>query len=401
MTELVDLFFAALPALAFLVTPFLASTVAALVCAAVHYGLKRQPDLGEPAGEWLTALVAASGPGVKVGVSPEITGSIDGYWPESRFVGLSPRTWVDRGPAGRAVASHELGHALAWARDTRRASTLAMGRRVQQHALPIAGAGMLTAALMDSGIAASVAFVALLVGLVGHVCTLLDEGDASLRAAAELEKRGLRSRGTDLAMLSAFGVYLAPALVHLGFLLGAPWLLDALFAPSVLLPSNSAPGLWAVLLLAPILALRAAQVLAESHTPPPITNEFRLNWTLFQERSWEFHSAVIVLLWLVLTYDEPVSRGLAPLFVLGAIPAMGTLGAIGRMLVVLPIFFVLALLGFLEEPPNVRSLRAPTPTDPLELVRTDSPWSARAIGLLRVGWLPLLVVMVCRAVSGW
>lgn len=401
MQPLFDLSAAAAPALVFLVPPFLTSTVAALVCAAVHWWLKRQPDLGVPAGEWLTGLVRERGPGVAVGVAPELAGSMDGYWPRSRFIGLSPRTWVDRGPAGRAVASHELGHALAWAHERERASWLLQGRQLQQYALAVAGAGLLTAALMDSGIAATIGLLGLAAGLVGHVCTLLDEGDASRRATRVLEERGLRTHGTDLAMISAFGVYLAPAVTHLALLVASPWLLEMMWLPSPSLTENSPIGLWAILLLAPLLALRAAQVLVDAHKPPPITTEFRLNWTMFQERTWEFHAGATVLLWLALTYDEPVSAGLAPLFVLGAVPAMGTLGALGRLVVVLPIFFVLALFGFFTESPNARSLKSPKPSDPLEILDTDSPWSVRAAGLVRVAWLPLLLVLVSRAVSGW
>ncbi|MEZ4315908.1 MAG: zinc metallopeptidase [Myxococcota bacterium] len=401
MQPLLDLWSAALPALVFLMAPFLASTAVALGCAAVHAWLKRQPDVGEPAGDWLTELASGVVPRATVGIAPEIVGSMDGYWPDSTFIGLSPRTWIDRGRAGRAVAAHELGHAQAWAEVPERAALLGTGRKLLQHATAVAGAGILTAALLDSPFAAGVAVLALAFALLGHVATLLDEGDASLRAATLLEARGLRSRGTDLAMASAFAVYLAPALVHAAFLLGSPWLVDALLVPTRPLPTNAAPGLWAILLLSPLLLLRAAQVLVESHSPPPITTEFRLNWTLFQERSWEFHSGTIVLLWLVLTYDQPVSAGLAPLFLLGAVPAMGPLGAIGRMVVVLPLFFVLALLGFLREAPHARSIRAPRASDPLSLISTDNPWPARAAGLVRVAWLPLLAVLVTRAVSGW
>jgi len=401
MTPLLELWFAAFPAVVLLFTPFLASTVTALLCAVIHSRLKRSGELGEPAGDWLTALVHRQGPGITVGVAPEIFGSMDGYWPQTRFIGLSPRTWLDCSPAGRAIAAHELGHALAWDRDGERARWLARGRQLLHHSLAVAGAGLVTAALLDSLFAAQVAFAALGFALLGHGATLLDEADASRRGAQILDAHGLRSRGTDLAMLAAWCVYLTPAAVHLGTLFAFPWVLDALLTPSPLAHSNSAIGLWAILLLAPFLLLRAAQVLMDSTQPAPISTEFSLNWSLFQERSWEFHSGIIVLLWIALCYDEPISAGLAPLFLLGAIPAMGPLGALGRLVVVLPIFFVLALFGFIQQPDRGRQIRAPRPRDPLTVITTEAPPIARAVGLVRLSWLPLLAVLFTRAVSGW
>jgi Zn-dependent membrane protease YugP len=401
MTPLLDLASASAPAVLALALPFLLSLVAALGCAGVHWTLKRRPSLGRPAGEWLTDIAATAAPGVQVSVAPELAGSADGYWPHSRVIGLSPKTWVDRGPAGRAVASHELGHALAWRADAPRARRLLQLRALLPHARAVAGAGILTAALMDSGLAALVGFTGLLVAVLAHGATLLDEGDASLRATSVLEAHGLRSRGTDTAMLAAFSVYLAPALAHLAILVAYPWFVETALVGPARLTENHAPGLWAILLLSPLLVLRAAQVLAESHRPPPLTTEFRLNWTLFQERSWELHAGSIVLLWLVLTYDQPVSEGLAPLFVLGAIPAMQPLGALGRMVLVLPVYLVLALLGVFEPDKSARTPKVPIPHDPMDLVHRNDGWSARTAGLVRVAWLPLMAVLVTRAVSGW
>lgn len=49
----------------------------------------------------------------------------------------------------------------------------------------------------------------------------------------------------------------------------------------------------------------------------------------------------------------------------------------------------------------MRSTPSPIPGDPLEVIRTDAPWTARAGGLLRIAWVPLVLALVTRAVSGW
>lgn len=390
----------AAPALGVLFLPFLCGTLAALVCAGVHLVLKRGADLGSSAGVWAGGRVALHGPPVALGVAPEIVGSMDGYWPEQRFVGLSPRTWSDRTRAGRAIAAHELGHALAWREDPAGARARARGRRVQQHALAVAGAGVLTATLLNAPGAAHIAFFALAVGLVGHLATLVDEADASLRGARLLERSGERTPGTDLAMAAAFGVYLAPALAHLGVLLAWPVLTPFMLAGARPGGGNSDLALWAVILLTPLLVLRAMHVIAETVRAEPVTTEFRLNWTLAQERGWEVNAGTIIGLWLALAWDEPLAAGLAPWFLLALIPAMAPLGAIGRLVVVLPIYVGLGLAGVLKDPPRI-GRDVPRPADPMGFIDPAPTGAARWTGLVRLAWVPLVALLFARALSGW
>ncbi|MCA9572508.1 MAG: hypothetical protein KC656_31930, partial [Myxococcales bacterium] len=202
-------------------------------------------------------------------------------------------------------------------------------------------------------------------------------------------------------MALALAAYAAPVLVQVGFLCQTEAFVGALLVPTRLSPDNSDLGLWAILLLGPVLLLRAAQVLVDLPGEVPVTSELRLSWNLFQERSWELHSSVIVLLWLFLTFDEPVAQGLAPLFVLGAIPAMATLGALGRVLVVFPVFLVLALGGFYDTVDTARTPRHPAPVGVADLVDPSPPLATRLVSLVRIAWLPLLVALSVRAIQGW
>lgn len=402
MTELVLLIVAASPALFFLALPFLGSTVLAVVAAVVQRRLKADASLDQAAGEWLATLVEQRGLPVRVAVSAEITGSMDGYWPRAAIIGLSPRTWIDRSLAGRAIASHELGHAELWAYHPTTAKLLASARQVYGAASLLAGSAFLVGALMDSVVAVVIGFIALFAAIVGGVGVLVDEALASRAGAQTLQSVGLRTLGTDLSMAMAAAIYALPVVLYSAFLMNGSAFAEHLLASSLLRTTNSDLGLWSVLFLAPILALRAAHVVLDGLDPSPTPmEEFRLNWNLFQERSWEFHSSVIVLLWLGLTYDEPVSAGLAPLFVLGALPAMTTLGAIGRLAVVMPLVTLLALSGFYGPPSTTRSPRYPAPVAATDLMAPQAGLATRVLGLVRIAWTPLLLVLVVRAIQGW
>lgn len=396
MLELLLLFADLSPALAFLALPFLASTLGALGCAAVHRHLKQGDAVGMPTGPWLARLAGAKGP--RVGVAPTIAGSADGYWPKLDYVGLAPKTWVDRTLAGRTVAAHELGHRALWAERPKLAHRLATARSVAEHAFLLAGAGFVVGALLDHSGSVIVGLLALVVGLVAQVGVLADEAHASWRGRAILEAHRLRTRGTDLAMAGAFGVYAVPFLIRALFVVAAPGFAAALLASTGSTATNSPLALWAVLLLFPLLLLRAAQVTLELHRPPVRANAFQLNWTLYQEHAWAFHSGSIVLVWLALGYDEPLLHGLAWLVLLAVLPAMRPLGGLGRLVVLMPLGTVLTLVGFTQPTPRFRT---PPEPDPLAFLPDDDPLLARLSGLVRIAWLPLALVLVRRAVSGW
>lgn len=396
MLELLLLFADLSPAIAFLALPFLASTVGALLCASVHRRLKGSAPVGEATGPWLERRLASSP--VRVGIAPMIAGSADGYWPGLAYIGLAPRTWVDRTLAGRTVAAHELGHASLWVERPRLAERLATARRVSEYAFVAAGAGFVVGALLDHAGSVTVGFAALVVGLVAHLGVLADEAHASWRGRALLKQLGLRTRGSDLAMVSAFGVYAVPFLIRALFLMAAPGFSASLLASTGSSATNSPLALWAVLLLFPLLLLRAAQVTLELHRPPRRTNDFQLNWTLSQEHAWAFHSGSIVLIWLALGYDEPLLRGVEWLFLLAILPAMRPLGGLGRLAVLMPLATVLTLVGFTQP---TRRFATPAEPDPLPFLPSHDHPTARLAGLLRIAWLPLALVLVRRAVSGW
>jgi hypothetical protein len=401
MSDLLLLVSAAAPALVFLATPFLASAVLALAAALLQRRLQRGRQLSTPAGPWLSATVDRGDLPVRVVVSPEITGSVDGYWPRVGVIGLAPRTWIDRSLAGRMIASHELGHASLWQTHPDLAEVLVRARQLHGAASVLAGSAFLVAALMDSRVAVTIGMAALVLGVIGGVGVIADEATASIRGARLLESEGLRTHATDASMALAAAIYAVPVVLQGIFLANGPAFAASLLASTPLRTTNSDVGLWAILLLTPVLALRAAQVVVDAREPALPATEFRLDWNLFQERSWAFHSSVIVLLWLALTHDEPVSRGTAPLFVLGALPAMSTLGALGRMVVVMPLVTVLALVGFHGPPPTTRSPSFPAPIPARELLEPQPDAWSRAAHWTRIAWLPLALVLVVRAVHGW
>lgn len=406
MRTLLLILLAAAPALVFLALPFLASTVGAVFCAAVHRALKRGPPIGQPAGPWLEDRITQAGfhrrhvgpAGLEVGIAPTIAGSADGFWPTLGYIGLAPRTWVDRTLAGRTIAAHELGHALLWMQQTTLARRLAWCRRIAEVAFIGAGAGFLVGGMLDHRPSIALGFLALVLGLVTQIGVLYDEANASWTGRAILDAEGLRTPLTDLAMLAAFLVYAIPFLLRSLFLFAAPGFIAALLASPAAQASNSPLALWAVLLLFPILILRTLQVAMEVHEPPRRSNTFQLNWTLYREHAWAFHSGSIVLLWLALSHDEPLSAGLEWGFLLAILPAMRPLGGLGRLVVLAPLLTVLSLVGFTQP---VERLRAPAEPDPMRFLPDQDHLLARIGGLVRIAWLPLALVLVRRALSGW
>lgn len=390
------------PVPAFLILPFVAGLLPALSGIGLQAWLRRRNEhpLTEGAGDWASRQASHLELPVTVRVSAELTGSADGYWPRPGIVGLSPSTWLDRSPVGRVVGAHELGHARTWRDHPVLARILAVARPVHTASTLLAGAAFLVGALMDDPWSIGIGLAALLVSTIAGSGVLVDEALASRTGAEMLHDEGLRTVWTDLAMGLAFAAYALPMVVRAGFLVSPRTFVDGLMTPTSFTMSNTDLGLWAVLFLGPVLALRAAQVILDLRSELPATFEVQLNWALLRERSWDVHAGLIVLTWLFTTYDQPVSAGLSLVFVAAVAPAMPILGALGRTVLFLPFLLAFELAGGFEPPAGRRPV-LPAPVEARELLDLDGSPAQRALSLVRISWLPLLFVLYVRAVHGW
>lgn len=384
------------PVLLLLSLPFLSSAFAGVLLLFVQRRLVDQGPIGGPTGSWLAHRLRSLP--VEVHVSPELVGAVDGFWPRAGIIGLSPRTWTDRTRAGRTIAAHEFGHARLWHTTPRLARRLALARLLHPAALALTASGLLAGGLLHHLPTLLCGLVGLVLSVLAGLGILVDEALASRTGAQWLDSLGLRTRWTDAAMGLSFATYALPVLIRGGFLLAAVPLSRALLVPTPLRDANPSLALWAVLILSPVLLLRAAQVSSEVHTAVT-EDDFRLRRSLFEEHTWAWHSGSIVLLWILLGHDSPLLQGLGPLLGLALLPAVPVLGGWGRTLLVLPFFLVGSLAG-LDRPARTRSPRHPPPLDARRILPLASP-AQRVLSLHRIAWLPLVPVLLARAISGW
>lgn len=354
------------------------------------------------AGEWLTDAVIAI-PGLRCGVSPQLAGDADAYWPHARTITLGANTWRGIDADARAIAAHELGHALEHQERPVLADRLALARRANGVVTQAFVAAALIAVLFAAPNLLPVAGIALVLSVLLGIATLAEEGFASRTAhrwMAENEPRAdVRGRVT-LSLVNAFAIYasewLGRACLLVVGLLYSPWFV----AGEPLAVTVDAAWLgWAVFFLTPILALHAGATLIGAIRPPVADTEFRLAWTSQREATWEFHAALVILVWATLAALHPWSRPYAPLVVLAAIPAMGPLAHLGRGMALVPVIAAWAVgahVGLWGDGTRPLRGRAPRPIPATQLAVLQEDGLTRLGRLLRVAYLPLAVVWTVR-----
>jgi Zn-dependent membrane protease YugP len=383
---------------------FVLGLAAALAQQRAQAALEARPvPAPEAAGPWTQAAAARAGLATDVGLHPDKGAQADGYWPGVDFVALSQRTWRRADALAWAVGAHELGHAANVASHRWMGTLLPMARVAEVQAAHAMGAFLLVGALTGSGMALGLAGVAGLGAALASVAVLADELFASRRGLAMMQSDG-RLSGEAIASARASthwaaSVYAAQALGRLLSLVALPWAAEAVLSAPPAPPAwLAAPGWWWFVALGPVLVLRAAQVLDNLLRHRPVRSEFRLAQETNLEHQWDFLAGMSVAI-LVLVF-HPVSEAPAwrAAMMLAAIPAMGPVGALGRLPVLLPVVAALALgqrgrastpswAG--EEPPSGAS---PVPA-PVLAWHNDPPAWWRGLAALKLSFLPLLLAL--------
>lgn len=400
-----------LAALALVALPF---TAVALASAAHSLGVRhlrhRDPGtLPTAAGVWARDLVEDRFPqvDVSVGVTPDHLGGSDAYWPSLRSVGLSLSTWYDHHPLGWTIAAHELGHVL----DAHRWPILSRLSEANRLLLQLSGqvltAGVLIGVLYPTRLAAPVALAGLITGTLSMVLVLLEELHAS-RVGMRLLRRHSPLRPQHLgaaraSMTTALAAYASGLAARVALVAWWPTLAEGLRTGPIHYAVNPTLLLWAVVLLSPLLLLRAAQVLTAVSRPQPLGSDLRLAWVTVQEASWATNTALILAVWVALASQTSVGLGLAPLVLLAAVAAVGPLGNLARVVALVPVALgmraVASALGLLGRPSGIHL--SPEPTPELDAEGLNAGWAARVQTGLGLAWIPLAVVLLVRVVLGW
>jgi hypothetical protein len=249
--------------------------------------------------------------------------------------------------------------------------------------------------------------ISLLLSVTLGVATLVEEGLASRAAqrwlATHEPRVDVRKRVT-LGLVSAFAIYAGEwvgraALLVVG-LAYSTWFVAG--EPLALTVDAAWLG-WAVFFLTPILALHAGATLIGAIRPPVADTEFRLAWTSQREATWEFHAALVILVWATLAALHPWSRPYAPLVVLAAIPAMGPLAHLGRGMALVPVIAAWAVgahLGAWGDGTRPMRGRAPRPIPATQLAVLNEDGLTRLGRLVRVAYVPLALVWTVRFMGG-
>ncbi|MFT6817690.1 MAG: hypothetical protein ACJATT_001497 [Myxococcota bacterium] len=133
------------------------------------------------AGEWLTDAISAV-PNLRCGVSPQLAGDADGYWPHAKTITLAANTWRGVDADAQAIAAHELGHAIEHRNRPALANRLALARRLNGAVTQTFVASALITALFAAPALLPIVGISLLLSITLGMATLVEEGLAS-RAA--------------------------------------------------------------------------------------------------------------------------------------------------------------------------------------------------------------------------
>jgi Zn-dependent membrane protease YugP len=380
------------------VLPFVLSTLA-LVAHQRANPRQRGPWLPEPAGPWLEHQIRQRRLPVRVEVHPR--DGMDGYWPSVGVIGLSERTWGGCRPTDWAIAAHELGHARNMESHPLVAQLLPTARLAHGLAWRGTVAALFVAALLGQPwlLSLAVGFLALTVAAGGVV--FADELWASAHGWDLLrDDRRMRSEARHVARSSMVG---AASIYGLGFLgevaVLAAWPSIATVAtttPTPLAAEVSTPGVWLLVVLVPVLALRAAHVLHQVLAPEPVQTDFRLFTVMHREARWEFLTGVGVLVIVALLHDHATGMGFAMSVVLATTTAIGPVAGLARALVLLPVLLVLYRFERRAVEDDDRffpEVRPDEAAPALMALYSDPPWYLRVSWLAHLAYVPLLAVL--------
>jgi hypothetical protein len=154
---------------------------------------------------------------------------------------------------------------------------------------------------------------------------------------------------------------------------------------------------WLLIVLVPMLALRAAHVLHQVLAPEPVQTDFRLFTVMHREARWEFLTGMGVLVIVGLLHDHASGMFFALSVVLATTTAIGPVAGLVRALVLLPMLLVMhrfAGQGELRGDDRFFPEARPDQGAPaLMALYSDPPWYLRVSWLAHLAYLPLLAAL--------
>lgn len=356
------------------------------------------PVLPEAAGPWLEELLRRVRWPVRVEVVP--ADSPDGYWPHTATIGLSERTFGGVRPGDWAVAAHELGHAQNLFARPSMTWLLPGARFCATLGWRLCLGGLLSAALFGEPVAAQVALVALCASVLANVVVCADEIAASRRALAWLAadprvSTAAHGRARD-AMAAAATTYVLGGVGQLAILLAWTSLVARIVGTAALPGSPSDLGVWLVMVVTPLVALRAGLVAWQVAVPEPVPSELDLFALLAREAKWETTCALGVLAMVLALHGAIGGPEVAVAAAIAATVALGPVLGLVLALLMLP----LVVFRRLWPIPVVRTavLRRARDDVPQAMLAmwADPPWTLRIAWLMPLAYLPLVSVVVFR-----
>ena len=395
--------------LAAVALPFWLSAVALAAHQLWEAAPRRLRTSGPAAGTWLEAMVRRVVPGVRVEVHDQP--GMDAYWPGVDAIGLSRGTAEGTGPVQRAIAAHELGHAVNLHAHPSLRHVLPGIRLVESWAWRGFGASLLACALLGMPGAAIPTAIFAVAAAVASLGVLADEGMASVRAARWLEADlSMTAHEVGIArrsMAHSWSVYATRTAGQLAVLGALPTVLPmAVSMREVRTVTDIDPvGAWILVAALPFLALRVGQVLAQVWQPEPVGSDFRLFTVMHREAQWESLTGFAVLAVLFGLHDHASGWVFAASAGLAAMVALEPVSALGRALILLPVLLGLrkwsqrteaddeALFGDMQPGGAVPALMA---------LYTRPPWYLRASWFTSLAWVPMVGLLCVQLLSmGW
>lgn len=353
------------------------------------------PSLPEAAGPWLEALLRRSRSPVTVEVVP--AEAPDAYWPNVGTIGISERTFAGTRPKDWAVAAHELGHAHNLAAHPWMPWLLPGTRLWSALGWRLCVAGLLAAALFGEPIAANVALVALITSVLATAVVCADEIAASRRALrwigldprVSTEARG-RSRD---AMMTAAAAYVLGGVGQLLILGAWPVLVERVLGEVGLPRTPSDLGIWLVIAVTPVVALRAGLVSYQVLVPEPVPSELDLWAILAREAKWETVCAVGVLSMVLALHGAVTGPAVAVASAVAGSVALGPVVGLVAGLSMLPLVVARRVRG--ARPERIVYLRRARDDVPEAMLAmwANPPWYLRVAWLMPLAYLPLVSIL--------
>lgn len=361
-------------------------------------------ELPQPAGTWVRDQADRLGlEGLRVEPTPAFSAAMDAMIPSAQVIVLRTSTWTRADPVSWAIGAHELGHAIH-ARQAPWGSIFTIGRGLAHGLDQLLVAALLVMVLVGGPLAPPLALGLLVATLASHVVFLADEAWASISARAMLVEDGRLDPGqlrrATVSLFASFGAHMAAFVGLVATLVAWPWIQPG---PAPLLPGLPALGLPALLVLAALslpLLKRGLRVGLQAlvYRPPETLSDLgrKLLREAFGDQAGGLGALVLVA--MALTLPSSPWRDVA--LVLAVVPALVPLRGLLAGFAELPLRMALGEVDKLTAPPDPRTAPAAPESAPrvvgsplvtLELFRDDG-WLPRMLQVLRIAYLPLLVV---------